>query len=145
MNFLFEDTKDKTGKEQEELFQALTEKALAGDHNSFEYIKNTTEWGIIRATKKGIKKIILLYDQVTDSIYREYCRHITLGTQDFNMIYALRQFQECKGFYEAELELVLDMLSEYDAYVGQGHFFDQFIFGKERESWHCWDHRNEGP
>lgn len=145
MNFLFEDTKDKTGEEQEELFHELTEKALSGDHNEFEYIKNSTEWRIMRATKKGLKKIIELYEEVAESVYKAYCKTVLEGTADFNMLYAVRQFQECKIFYTEELNLALDMLDEYDAYIGQGHFLDQFIFGYNRESWHLWDHRQEGP
>ena len=60
----FNNTKDQTAEEQEELFKALTEKALNREHNAFEYIKNTVEFGVILRTKDGIKKIIELYNQV---------------------------------------------------------------------------------
>jgi hypothetical protein len=65
------------------------------------------------------------------------------GTAEFEMILAVKQFQVCKEFYIKEADLVKDMLDEYDAYVGSGHFLDQVVLGKTRETWHLWDHRKE--
>lgn len=145
MNFLYKEAAGKSTEEQEELFKVLTEKALAKDHNGFEYIKNTTEFGIIKKTVSGLLKIITLYERIIKNLYKTYCAQVIQGTQDFNMLYALRQYQECKAFYESELAIAKDMLEEYDAYLGKGHFLDQFLFGHTREVWHLWDHRGVGP
>ena len=141
----FNNTKDQTAEEQEELFKALTEKALNKEHNEFEYIKNTAEFGVILRTKGGIKKIIELYNQVSWGIYNEYCRQVKLGVSDFSLIYALRQYLECKAFYEEELALASDMIQEYFAYLFSGQLINQCILGLDRESWHMWDHRGDGP
>lgn len=145
MNFLFEDTKQQTAEEQEELFKALTEKALHNEHNKFEFIKTITEVRIMIATKHGLYKILNLYNLIIKNLYKEYCKQVLLGTADFNLLYALRQYKECKVFYETELKTVQDMLGEYEAYISRGHFLDQWLFGRTRESWQLWDHRWEGP
>jgi hypothetical protein len=145
MNFLFEDTSERTAEEQEELYEALTEKALSGEHTAFEFIRNTAEWGVLCKAKSGLNKVIELYELIRRNIYKTYCKQILVGEQDFNLIYALRQIMECKTFYEDELLIIKDMLSEYDAYLGSGHFMQQFLFGMDRETWHMWDHRREGP
>jgi hypothetical protein len=136
---------DKGAQEKEELFKALTEKALANEHTEFEYLKSPGEWIIIKKTRKGLKKFIELYNQVSWSVYNAYCKQVLEGTQDFGLLYALRQYLECEQFYKKELETVNDMLAEYNAYLGKGHFLEQFLWGQERESWRCWDHRGEGP
>lgn len=145
MNFLFEETPERTPEEQEELYEALTEKALSGEHTKFEYVRNITEWGVLRKAKSGLKKVIELYELIKSSMYKTYCKQVLVGEQDFNLIYSLRQIMECKVFYENELLIVQDMLEEYDAYVGSGHFMDQVLFGRNRETWHMWDHRGVGP
>lgn len=142
---MFFNNQNKDTQEQEELFKALTEKALANEHTEFEYIKSTAEWIIIKKTRKGLNKIIELYNQVSWSAYNAYCKQVLLGTQDFGLLYALRQYLECEQFYKKELETVKDMLAEYDAYLSKGHFLEQFLWNQERESWHCWDHRGVGP
>ena len=105
----------------------------------------SAEWLIIKKTRKGLNKIIELYNQVSWSAYNAYCKQVLLGTQDFGLLYALRQYLECEQFYKKELETVKDMLAEYNAYLDKGHFLEQFLWGQERESWHCWDHRGVGP
>jgi hypothetical protein len=143
--FEFEATVNQSVEEQEELFKALTEKALSDAHTAWEFINNPIECGVIKKTKKGLFKIIELYENICASLYLEYCKQVKTNEQDFGVLVALKQYQHCKTFYEEELLTVTDMLAEYAAYVCSGHFIDQFICGLNRESWHRWDHREGGP
>ena len=127
--------------EQEDLFKSLTEKAIATNHNDWEFIRNPVEYGVMKKTREGLYKVIELYEHVCTSIYKEYCKQVRDGNADFEMLVAYKQYQHCIEFYEKELSTVLDMLDEYWAYVWQGHFLSQFIYGYDRESWHMWDHR----
>ena len=145
MNFLFEETPERTSEEQEELYEALTDKALSGGHTKFEFVRNTAEWGVLCKAKSGLKKVIELYELISGNMYKIYCKQVVKGEQDFNLLYAYRQIIECRAFYEEELLIVKDMLNEYDAYLGSGHFMQQFLFGMDRETWHLWDHRGDGP
>lgn len=145
MSFWFEESSAITSQEQAELFSALIEKALTDEHNSWEFIKNITEFGIIKKTQKGLYKVIELFDRITDSLLKEYCKQLKLERADFDLLVAVKQYQHCKLFYERELELVCDMLDEYDSYIGHGYFLDQFLWRRTREPWHLWDHRQEGP
>lgn len=141
----FENTTSRSATEQEELFKALVEKAINKEHTGFEYIKNVVEFRVMRSSRKGLRTVIKLFDHILDSMYKAYCKQVRDGNNDFSLLCAYRQYGECREFYKKELETAENMLDEYDAYLGKGHFMDQFFWGKERESWHCWDHRNEGP
>lgn len=143
MKFIFEDTQDRTQEEQEELYELLTEKALSKDHTSFEYIKNTTEFSVMRQAVSGLESVIKLYECICEELYKAYCDQVLTGSTDFNMLYILRQNQECKTFYKKELEIAQDMIDEYWAYVWSGHFLDQWLLFRNRESWHLWDHRKD--
>ncbi len=132
-----------TSADQEELFKALTERALVGTHSSWEWVRTLAECCVLYQAKRGLLKIVELYENVSAAVYREYCSQVLAGTAEFEMILAVKQFQVCKEFYIKEADLIKDMLDEYDAYVGSGHFLDQVVFGKTRETWHLWDHRKE--
>jgi hypothetical protein len=127
--------------DQEELFKLLTEKALTDEHNAWEFIKNPTEWSLMRKTKAGLYKVIELYERVYKKVYQEYCKQVSKNVHDFTMLVALKQYQHCIDFYTQELATTLDMLEEYQAYLWQGHFFTQFVYQRDREVWHMWDHR----
>jgi hypothetical protein len=143
--FEFEDLQEPSTEQQEELFKELTEAALNGQHHEWEYIKNITEYGIVKAGQAGLLKVIELFETCAKSVYSNYCAQVAEGTGEFPLLYAYTQYLECKKFYEYELDLTEDMLAEYWAYVWSGHFMDQWLFGRDRESWHLWDHRQEGP
>ena len=144
MNIGFKDTPGCTAEEQQELFKALVTKALEEKvHTQPEFIKNTSEWWTARACKAGLYKVITLFDTLATALYKAYCKAVLKGTADFNMLFVYRQYLECKHFYEEELALIQDMLEEYWVYVFSGHFCEQFLFFRERESWHLWDHRED--
>lgn len=143
MKFLSDDNVDTTKEEQEKLYEALTQKALTADHTSFEYIKNVSEFFIMRQAVSGLETVIKLYTSIWKSLYKVYCKQVLEGKADFNMLYVCKQNQVCADFYRKELDIAKDMLDEYWAYIWSGHFLDQWLFFRTRETWHLWDHRED--
>ena len=141
---LFDETQD-TPEEREELFKQLTEFALKGEHHEWEYIKHTSAYWVLKHGMKGMEKVIKLFDTLATATYNAYCKQVAHGIGEFPVLYAYTQYLNCKKFYEEEYAIAEDMLEEYWAYVWSGHFMDQWLFGRERETWHLWDHRQEGP
>ena len=140
--FGFEPAFNATPEEQEQLFKELVSKALENkEHASFEYIKNIAEFFAVRKCYKALKKVIKVFDSIANSLYKNYCKQISTGDSDFNMLFVYTQYKLCIEFYTKELEVANDMLDEYDAYLGRHHFLDQFLLLKEREYWELWDHR----
>lgn len=140
--FGFESSFETTVEEQEQLFKELVTRALENkEHTNFEYIKNAAEFFAVRKCCKALKKVLKVFESIANSLYENYCQQVTKSEQDFNLLFVYTQYKLCIQFYSKELDIALDMLDEYDAYVGKGHFLDQFLFFKSREGWELWDHR----
>ena len=56
-----------------------------------------------------------------------YVDQIAKDEQDLGLILALKQFTQCKDYYEQELFLAEDILKEYWYYIFGGHVFDTLI------------------
>ena len=140
----FEPTCNQSAEEQEELFKALVETAQAKQHTNFEYIRNVSEWRLMLASRTGLTKVIELFDTVSKSLMREYCKQVRKGVDNFDMLCAYHRYRACKTFYEIELKTAKDMNKEYWAYVDAGHFLDQFLFGRQRASEDLYDFRKRG-
>jgi hypothetical protein len=142
MLFDFNGKLESTAEEQEQLFKELVTKALENkEHAKFEYIKNITEFFVVRKCCKALRKVIKVFQSIADSLYKNYCQQVGEDQQDFNLLFVYTQYKLCIQYYTKELEIALDMLDEYDVYVGKGHFLDQVLFFKTREYCELWDHR----
>ncbi len=143
MKLIFEDLPENSLEEQEELYKALTEKALINDHTKFEYIRNTSEFFVMRQAVSGLETVINFYTTLCDELYNSYCAQVINGEADFNLLYIFRQHQDCISFYTEELRIAKDMLDEYWAYVLKWHFIEQWILFRDRQQDQLWDHRKD--
>jgi hypothetical protein len=141
MQIDLKDVNEVATDEKEELFKSLVATALSGKHTDFELLKNITEWQVIRESKRGLRKVIELFENLAAAVYDEYCELVLKGKQDFNMIYAVTQYRYCAEFYKEELNTTISMTDEYWTYIQAGHFIDQFILLRDREAWDMWDFR----
>ena len=129
---------------QETLFKSLIEKAIVHkDKTPFEYLKSAAGLFAALQYKRGIAKIIRVFDLVATATYKKYCKQVRLGIADFSILYAYVQYLECKRFYEGELKTISSMIEEYWAYCFAGHFLEQWLLFRHREKWHLWDHRED--
>jgi hypothetical protein len=129
-------------EEREKLFRDLIAKAIeGGEHSKFEYLTCTAEWWVAKACQRSLRKVIDFFDIVAAKLYVQYCVSVKKGTADFNMLYTYTQYKACQKFYTEELAIIEDMLDEYWAYVGAGHFIDQWILFRAREYYEFYDFR----
>ena len=125
----------------EQLMKELCTTALAGKHNSFEYIKSVREWYVAHKAKTGLRKIVEIFDEACHKSFNAYCKAVEKGEADFSLLYQFTQFRACRDFYEQELQTIKDMLNEYWTYVDSGNWLNQFLFFKTREFWELHDFR----
>jgi hypothetical protein len=118
---------------QEAMLQALIAKALEQkEHSTFEFIKNYSEFRAVKICQDSLKKVVKMFDRVAKAIQKEYCTSVIAGTNDFNLLFAYKQYLEVKHYYEQELIIANDMLDEYDNYTWSGHLIDQYLLFKTR-------------
>jgi hypothetical protein len=65
--------------------------------------------------------VITIFNNLFNSTYKTYLEQIETDTQDLGVILALKQFKQCKTYYQNELNIAKDMLDEYKMYVWSGH------------------------
>lgn len=118
---------------QEAMLQALITKALEQkEHSNFEFIKNYLEFRAVKICQASLKKVVKMFGRVVITLQKEYCASIMAGINDFNLLFAYKQYSEVKHYYEQELVIANDMLDEYDNYTWSGHLVDQYLLLKTR-------------
>ena len=130
----------KEDQDKLEIFQALKDRAFKGEHTSFEYIKNIIEYSAAKQIEEALFSILRSFEKSYDQILDQYCKDVRAGKTDITLLLLMNELVELRLFYNAEREIIHDMIDEYRAYLSQGHTLSAFL-GGQREVWDLWDHR----
>ena len=99
----------------------LMEKAMKGENNEFEFIKNLQERSVAKTLLHGTKLIVRhfrLLEKSSEAVYNELIKE---GKQSPDALLWCMQFKQCVKFYQKEADILKDMLKEYHAYVFGGN------------------------
>jgi hypothetical protein len=69
----------------------------------------------------GVDQVIRIFNNLEQTTYKTYIDQVKTNTQDLNTILALKQFNQCRKYYNKEKDIALDMLDEYRSYIFGGH------------------------
>lgn len=136
-----EKKKIKNAKESEKLFIQLMEKALTNEHSTFEFLRCWSDREVIKQYVYNVSAVITMFKNLEKTAYKTYLKQIESSTQDLQVVLVLKQFNQCKRYYQKEKEIAKDMLEEYKAYVFGGHLWDTLV-GNIRTDEDCVDYRN---
>jgi hypothetical protein len=129
-------------KDDKELLAEIIKRAEAGEHIKFEYIKSWREYKSRILNYKATELLIKGLERSTKSLLRRYCKAVELGQGDVTTLLVRKALLDTKSFYDKELAMIDDMISEYDAFLHDGNFIGQFLFYEIRPISECWDRRN---
>jgi hypothetical protein len=68
---------------------------------------------MVRAYIKDLENIIKNLSVALKNATEIYVKQIETDTQDLEMILGIKQFTQCKKYYEEELNIFRDLLDEY--------------------------------
>lgn len=68
-----------------------------------------------------------MFSDLVEKTTESYIDQIAKDEQDLGLILALKQFTQCKDYYEQELFLAEDILKEYWSYILGGHVWDTLL------------------
>jgi hypothetical protein len=131
-----------SNQEDKELFAEIIKRAESGEHTKFEYIKSWREYKTRILNYKATEMLIKGRERSTKSLLKRYCKAVGLGQGDITTLLVRKALLDTKRFYDKELTVIADMISEYDAYLLDGNFISQFFFYETRPISECWDRRN---
>ena len=129
-------------KEDKELLAEIIKRAEAGEHIKFEYIKSWREYKTRILNYKATEMLIKGLERSAKSLLKRYYKAVELGKGDVTTLLVRKALLDTKSFYDKELAMIDDMISEYDAFLLDGNFISQFIFYETRPISECWDRRN---
>lgn len=127
--------------EKEVLFKTLVETALAKKQSKFELLRSLSECWVLLVSKQGLKKIVVLFEDLAYRVYEKYCLEVKRGTASFNTLYIATQYRYCGEFYKKEFDTAKEMLKEYWAYLRAGHFIEQVLLRRTRVEKDMYDFR----
>ena len=128
--------------DEQQMLADIIRKADAGEHTKFEYIRSWKEYKQRKMNCAALDMLIDSLDHSARSLLKRYCRAVEKGRADVTTLLVRERLLTTKAFYESELTMIADMLSEYDAFLCDGNFLSQFLFYEIRPISECWDRRN---
>ena len=120
-------TEDDLKKDGEKLFVQLMEKALQNQKSEFQFLGSLEDMLAARQYVRGVKKVLKIFNRVEKKTFKSYLKLVDTDNTDLGVLIALKQFDQCITFYKKEMEIALDMLDEYRAYVTGGHIIDTLL------------------
>jgi hypothetical protein len=134
---------DMNNSEDNNIIIDLIKRVDTAEHIAFEYIRSWPEYRTRQLNRRAIRMLIKSLDYSASNMLKEHCRTVYTGSADATKLFARRIIMRAVSFYQQELDIINDMISEYEAYLMEGNFLDQFLFYETRPISECWDRRKK--
>jgi hypothetical protein len=128
--------------DQQQMLADIVKRAEAGEHTKFEYIKSWKEYKQRKMSYSALSMLIASLEHSIRSLLKRYCKAVEEGRADVTTLLVREKLLTTKAFYERELAMVADMISEYEAFLWDSNFLSQFLFYEIRPISECWDRRD---
>lgn len=132
-----------TDKELEnDLLLFLIRTTESGKHRQFQLLENWQEYTRAKQVKRTEAIVVASLQESAKKLFKKYCKAIKSGETDVIKLLAYCTTKEVLSFYEEELNIISDMINEYECYLFNGNLLD-FVLGTQRPIDKLWDHRGE--
>ena len=118
----------------------LLKKAESGKHRQFQFLQNSFEYSKARKIRRAERLLVASIRKSAKKLFKKYCKTIPSGEADMFILMAYCTTAKMLGFYEEELNILSDMIHEYEVYLATGNLLD-FVFGFQRPIDKLYDHR----
>ena len=126
----------------EDLTFELIRKATFGSHTEFQFIRNRKEYFDNLRTRRAYLLLVSSIKKSSGKLFKSYCKDVVTSSDDVNKLLAYCTVSEVLRFYEEELDIISDMICEYEAYLmDTDNFLYAYLFNEQRPLSKLWDHR----
>jgi hypothetical protein len=115
-----------TTQESKILTQEILEYAHKAKPAEFRFIRTRADYKFFIGQRRTTKLLIRSLYEAANRLFRQYCAKPIEGDSYIKLV-ACNQIQEVIKFYEHELEVLKDMIYEYEAYLMEGHWLSAFL------------------
>ena len=129
-------------KPNEDLLSELICNAESGKHRPFQYLISWREYSRAKKIRRAHRLLVATIKQSTSKLFKKYCEDVAAGETDVIKLLAYCTTRKVLRFYEEELDIINNMIVEYECYLAAGNWTD-FLFSTQRPADKLWDHRGE--
>ena len=119
--------------EFQEMILKVIEHAETAKLSEFQLITTWAEYRNYKGKCKAFKLLVNGLRKSSNRLFKKYCRAVTNGISDFTTLLAYQRLIATKEFYEKEVEILTDMIDEYETYLFSGDLFWAYIGFRRRE------------
>jgi hypothetical protein len=124
-----------------DLAAELVHKAESGQHRQFQFLRSWQEYSEIKELQRAHVLLTSSINKSANRLFNNYCKSVTAGTADVFNILAYSRTIDILNFYKEELDILTNMIYEYEAYLMEGNLIDAWLFNDYRPDNKLWDHR----
>jgi hypothetical protein len=125
---------------EQNLFKELASYTDAGEHTKFNLLRNKQEYKQMKNVRYSLVVLTRYLQTTADRQINNYCKDIINATTDVYKLLAYVYVNKILNFYLKELEIVSDMVYEYECYLSCLNWLD-FVLDIQRPLDKLWDHR----
>ena len=126
----------------EDLMSDLINNVEQGKHRPFQLLKNYKEYSRAKAIRRTYVLLVASLKQSANKQFNAYCKAVKSGNTEVLKLLAYCTTLKVLSFYEEELNIISDMIDEYECYLADGNWLD-FVFGSQRQFNKLYDHRGQ--
>ncbi len=123
-----------------ETISNLIEHARAGKHIEFQFITTWRDYKFYKKERKALRLAVKCLGKGCKNLLNSYCKNVKNGSADVINLVVLTTLTNTLEFYREELDILENMIYEYEAYLLEGNLVYAFLEFPRPES-ELWDHR----
>ena len=129
--------------EYKQLVEKILEQVNLGQHSKWEFIINLTQYFETQILIKTYKKFIKSFKKINKSLVKKQIKCIKANNYtSLDTSLAIRQFLDAIIFYKKEIDILKDMINEYQEFLLSGHLIES-LSGLNRSYEDLYDFRNQ--
>lgn len=129
--------------EQKQLLNVLLERADAGEHVQFKFIRTWRDYFTVGKSMRAVESVVKSLKSSYKTTLKNYCKEIPTGEAQFVKLLSCSLLKNAISFYEEEYNILAHMFYEFEAYAFYyGKFLDPLLFGQRLDQ-DLWDHRKD--
>lgn len=125
------------------IMKDLLAAADSGKHLPFRLLRNWQEYSKMKKTRLTYKLLVASISESAEKLFREHCAKIKNDKTEVLDLIAYCTIIKVLRFYEKELQIISDMILEYEAYLFESSdILHAWLFLEQRPEDKLFDHRS---
>lgn len=121
--------KEKITKEDEAAAFKLMERALKGNHNTFELLGSLFDLKVAKVVYNATLAAANGFRKSADAIFEAYLKDINSKDKQFSFeeLLSYKKIRQCEKFYFDDAKIIKDIINEYVCYLHSGHLLSAIL------------------